>query len=409
MKYHIITFGCQMNYSDSERISTYLESKGYIKSSLEEADLIVVVACSVRQSAIDRIFGLEKKFKKRNIKTILTGCVLENDRKKFKRFFDHILDIKDLSNWFNIINHKPFEKQEYFKIKPNYSSSYTASIPIMTGCNNFCSYCAVPYVRGPEISRPAEDILKEVEELVKKGIKEIWLLGQNVDSYQSIPFSSLLRKINDIPGDFWIRFTSPHPKDLSDDLILVMKECDKVTPYLNFPLQSGDNEVLRRMNRPYTIEKYLKTLKKIKKTIPGIFVSTDIIVGFPRETKKQFRNTVKVFRKAKYDMAYINQYSPRSQTASFKMKDDVSIQEKHRRDRILTNILRKTSLKNNKKQLNKIKEVLIEERKDNYLYGKTKDYRNIKIQYNEDKDLIGKIIKAKIIKAYPFKVEGKLI
>ena len=396
-----------MNYSDGERISSYLEGKGYLSSSQEEADLIVVSACSVRQSAIDRIFGLEKKFKEKRVKTILTGCVLKKDSEKLKRFFDYVLNIKDLPNWLEIINRKPIIDKEYLQITPLYSSLYTASVPIMTGCNNFCSYCAVPYVRGRETSRSVEDILKEIETLSKKGTKEIWLLGQNVNSYSPIPFSDLLRKIDKVEGDFWIRFTSSHPKDLSDALILAMKECNKITPYLHFPIQSGDDGVLKRMNRPYTVKKYLNILKKIKKTIPGIFISTDAIVGFPGETEKEFRNTIKVFKKAKYDMGYINQFSPRPQTVAFQMEDNVSNEDKHNRDKILTDILRKTSLKNNKKLLGKIKEVLIDKQDGDYLFGKTKDYRNVKIKSKDN--LVGQIVKVKLIKAFPFKFEGELI
>ena len=228
MKYFIITFGCQMNKSDSERIATILENIGY-KSALDinRADLIIVNMCSVRQSAVDRVYGLIPKFSKlkkvKKVKTALTGCILPLDRKKLKNKFDLIFNINDLPNLLNLLDKKSFNKtikksNNYLNIHPHYSSSFSAYVPIMTGCNNFCTYCVVPYTRGPEVSRPSKDILNEIKKLIKKNYKEITLLGQNVNSYKSdISFPQLLQKINDIPGKFWIRFLTSHPKDLSDE------------------------------------------------------------------------------------------------------------------------------------------------------------------------------------------------
>ena len=331
MKYHIITFGCQMNKADSEKIAAVLENKGYkAASKINEADLIVVNMCSVRQSAVDRVYGVLEKLKsqKLEVKTILTGCILKKDKKKFAKLFDEIIDVKDLIK----------------NIKSKYSNNSSASIPIMTGCNNFCSYCVVPYTRGEEISRPLKEITCEVEGLIKRGIKEIWLLGQNVNSYK-YGFSELLRAINKIPGKFWIRFTSSHPKDFSDDLIEAMTECKKVAKYLNLPVQSGDDKILKKMNRPYTVKQYKNLVKRIRKKIPDINLSTDVIVGFPGETKKQFENTVKLFKEIKYDIAYINKYSPRSSTVAAKLKDNVSPKEKKRREKILEKTLKQKSQK----------------------------------------------------------------
>lgn len=336
MKYFLVTFGCQMNKADSEKITAVLENKGYkVGSKIDEADLVVVNMCSVRQSAVNRVYGVLEKLKnqKSKAKTILTGCILKKDKKKFAKLFNEIINIKDLTK----------------KIKSKYSNNFSASIPIMTGCNNFCSYCVVPYTRGREISRPSEEIICEVKNLVKRGFKEIWLLGQNVNSYSDIPFSELLRKINSISGKFWIRFTSPHPKDFSDDLIKAMTECKKVAKYLNLPVQSGDDKILKKMNRPYTVKQYKSLVKKIRKKIPDINLSTDVIVGFPGETKKQFENTVKLFKEIKYDIAYISKYSHRSGTTAAKLKDNVSQKEKKRREKVLTEILKQTALENNKK------------------------------------------------------------
>jgi tRNA-2-methylthio-N6-dimethylallyladenosine synthase len=290
-----------MNKSDSERIAGVLEEMGYQRASNEkEADLILVNMCSVRQSAVDRVYGVAKKFEKlqtSNIKlrTVLTGCISKRDFPRFKNFFDFILPVKTLNLWPEILKKEKFhflpdrrEKNfvekfscQYLKLKPKYEKKFSVFIPISTGCNNFCSFCIVPFVRGPLICRPTSEILKEVKEAIKNGAKEIWLLGQNVNDYKFkmqnakckmtnqnskfVNFAKLLRMINDIPGDFWIRFTSPHPKNFSDELIETMAKCQKVTPYLNLPVQSGDDEILKRMNRGYKVKEYKNLVKKIRK------------------------------------------------------------------------------------------------------------------------------------------------
>ncbi|OGZ18064.1 MAG: tRNA (N6-isopentenyl adenosine(37)-C2)-methylthiotransferase MiaB, partial [Candidatus Nealsonbacteria bacterium RBG_13_37_56] len=429
---------------DSEKIAEVFKNSGHQSASnIKEADLVIVNMCSVRQSAVDRVYGLLLKFQKLKIKNlkfkiILTGCILKKDRKKFEKIFDYVLDIKNLSNWPRTLRThiRVYGYKNYLKIKPEYSKKFTAYVPIMTGCNNFCSYCVVPYTRGREISRPSEEIICEVKKLIKKGIKEIWLLGQNVNSYKGLfkqtkptpqkddrfncesssSFSQLLRKINEIPGKFWIRFTSSHPKDFSNDIIKAMKNCEKITPYLNLPVQAGDDKVLKSMNRPYTIAQYKKLLKKVRKEIPNICLSTDVIVGFPGETKKQFENTVKLFKEIKYDMAYINRYSPRSGTAGAKLIDNVPAKEKKARENILNEILKKTALENNKKYLNKIIEVLI----TNNSFGKTETNKTVKVitqnskfkaqNHNlklKTKNLIGCFIKIKITDALAWGLKGE--
>ena len=416
MKYYILTYGCQMNNADSERIAVALEKKGHKPASeIKEAGLVVVNMCSVRQSAVDRIFGLDKKLKELKtinykLKTILTGCVLKKDKNKFRKVFDEVVNIKDFIK----------------KAKPKYLNDFSALVPIMTGCNNFCAYCVVPYIRGKEFSRPAKEIICETKNLVKKGYKEIWLLGQNVNSYKSslkatpetsdrlnceskteINFPQLLKKINNIPGKFWIRFTSSHPKDFSNELIKAMAECEKVTEYLNLPVQAGDDKILKEMNRPYTIKQYKNLVKKIRKRIPNINLSTDVIVGFPGETKKQFENTAKLFKEIKYDIAYINKYSPRVGTTAAKLKDNVSPKEKKRRAKVLTEILKETALENNKKYIGKIIEVLPAEYKKGFLIGKSFHYKTVK--FEGKKNLIGKLVKVKIIDALPWGLKGQII
>ena len=207
----------------------------------------------------------------------------------------------------------------------------SALIPVSYGCDNFCTYCIVPLARGREISRTVIDIESDVKKAITNGAKEIWLLGQTVNSYKNgdVKFHDLLRLVNKIDGDFWIRFTSPHPKDFSDDLIKAMADCEKFAPYINLPVQSGNNTVLKRMGRPYTVGYYKKLVSKIRKAMPDIAISTDIIVGFPGETRKQFEDTVKLFEEIKFDMAFISEYSPRPKTAAAKLfKDNISSKEK---------------------------------------------------------------------------------
>jgi len=337
-----------MNKSDSERIATILEGKGYLPASkITGADLIVVNMCSVRQSAVDRVYGLIPKFEKlkvknEKLKTILTGCILKEDRPKFAKGFDQVLKIKDL-----------------LKYQPKYQNKSIAFVPISNGCNNFCSYCVVPSVRGPLICRDPKEILKEAKNAVKQGFKEIWLLGQNVNSYgihretdakqnakltrnkDEVNFARLLKMVNDIPGDFKFFFTSPHPKDFSEELIDTLANCEKFGKYLNLPVQSGDNKILKKMNRNYTVKEYKNLVKNIRRKIPEINLSTDVIVGFPGETEKQFENTVKLFKEIKFNIAYFAKYSPRPGTAAWQMKDDVPLTEKKRREKILREIIKK--------------------------------------------------------------------
>jgi tRNA-2-methylthio-N6-dimethylallyladenosine synthase len=372
MKYYVVTYGCQMNLSDSERITAVLEGLKYKPAkNIAGADLVVINACSVRQSAIDRIYGVVEKLHKlptvnRKLQTILTGCVLKKDKKKFEEIFDYIIDIRDIKKLPGLLSvslrgarrqrgnpesvRKPLDcfaaarndkNKNYLDIVPKYSNKFSANVPIMTGCNNFCAYCVVPYTREREISRPATDILKEIKNLAKNGCKEIWLLGQNVNSYKNgkTNFPKLLKMVDDISGNFELNFTSSHPKDFSDELIKTMAKCKKLSKRLNLPIQSGDDKILKKMNRPYTVAQYKNLVKKIRRAIPDILLSTDVIVGFPGETKKQFNNTVKTLKEIGFGVAFVNKYSQRYGTVAAKMKDDVSWEEKKRREKILIKLV----------------------------------------------------------------------
>src|SRR4030042_5622060 len=341
-KYFLITYGCQMNVADSERIASDLEKKGYRPArNMNEADLVLVNMCSVRQPAVNRVFSqaqkineLKKKGKK--IESILTGCILPKDRKKFLGKFDKILHFENL-----------------LEIKPRRSDKRKAFVPISNGCNNACAYCAVPFTRGRLICRDHKKVIKEAKDAIGHGAREIWLLGQNVNDYQSpgnksMDFAKLLGKIALLPGDFRIRFMSPNPKNFSDEMIDVMAKFDKVAKFLNLPVQSGDDKILKAMNRPSTSRHYKNLVEKIRKKIPDINLTTDIIVGFPGENKSQFRKTAKLCKEIKFNLAYISKYSPRPGTIAEKMKDNISLTEKKRREKILRNIISENLVRKNK-------------------------------------------------------------
>jgi tRNA-2-methylthio-N6-dimethylallyladenosine synthase len=408
-----------MNRSDSERIASVLESMKYEETpNLKEADLALVNMCSVRQTAVDRVYGLSPLFKalktkNKAFKAVLTGCILRPERAKLSQTFDFILNKEDLESWPLLLKNREAKKKksDYLKITPKYGNNIQAFVPISNGCDNFCTYCAVPYTRGRLISRSHKDILKEIKDLVERGFKEIWLLGENVNSYKSrnFNFSKLIKEIDKIEGKFWLRFTSPHPKDFSDELIKTLSSGKKFVPYINLPAQSGDNTILRKMNRPYTREKYIELVKKIRKAFKNnIAISTDIIVGFPDETKEQFNNTANLLKEVEFDMAYTAQYSPRPQSfACEKMEDNIQKKEKKRREEVLVKILKKTALKNNRKLLKKEVEVLVLSKDDEYYNGRTK--QNKPVRFKSNQDLSGKFVKLKITKANPWSLEGELI
>ncbi len=481
--YYIITIGCQMNKSDSERVAGYLNQHGWQPATdYSRADLIIVNTCGVRQSAEDRIYGLIPRLRRNNrkAKIVLTGCLVY--RQDVKRKVGDKVDIwlaiselpylvekiKKFDNIDSGVSFSPAKKkdavlveqegQSYLKIKPKYSSHFSAFVPIGNGCNNFCTYCVVPYARGREVYRPAEEIINEVKGLVKKGYREITLIAQNVNSYnnatsqeyingvnkltrnnvnsqnfsqtnkqknlntssQIINFPILLKMVNNIKGDFWLRFTTSHPKDMSDELITTIATSDKVCEHIHLPVQAGDDEILRRMNRNYTVVHYKSLIKKIRQVyrqknkgndwcLPPA-ITTDVIVGFPGETREQFKNTVKLFREIKFDLAYIAQYSPRPGTVAAKMTDDVPSEEKKRREKELTVILRQTARNNNERYINQVVDVLIEgiNRKGEY-FGRTRTNKNVKIQgIKKEKNLVGRVEKVKIISAQDFGLTGEI-
>lgn len=336
-----------MNLNDAERLESYLKSAGFHKASEKDAEIIFVVACSVRQKALDRVWGKIKLWQKENKKVLITGCVLASDQKKFSQKNIPFFNITDLES-LRVTLVKYFHALEYGSIRLDFfdlapeRSSKIAHITIMTGCDNFCSYCAVPYTRGREVSRPIDDIIDETKTAIANGYKEILLLGQNVNSYK-YDFAKLIKKIDSLPGDFSFNFMSSNPHDMTPEIIEAFAKLKKWPRELHLAMQSGDDEILKKMNRKYDSGQYLALISKLKSQISNLRITTDIIVGFPGETKAHFDNTIELCKKIGFKKAYIGQYSPRPGTVSAKLPDDVSSDEKKRRWMILNELINTSS------------------------------------------------------------------
>jgi len=425
--YHIITIGCQMNKVDSERLAAFLESRGFVASpDFKKSGVVIINTCGIRQAAEDRVYGLVNQIKKFNstAKIVVAGCLSRRAdvKKRLANRTDIFLPISEMLKLPELLAGQEFKPyfsldevrlkagEKYLDILPKHTSDFTAYVPIGNGCNNFCSYCVVPYARGREVYRGAGEIIKEVKELIKKGYKEVVLIAQNVNSYQDqkYNFPKLLKQLTAIPGKFWLRFSSSHPKDMSADLIKVIGSSAKICSHLHLAVQSGDDQILKAMNRRYTIATYKQLIKKVRVAKPGIAITTDVIVGFPGETKAQFMRTAKLFKDLNFDLAYISQYSPRPGTVSYKMADNVSPSEKKRRAEVLNEILKKTALKNHQKFLGQVVEVLVEgKNKRGKYYGKTSSYQTVLINVPaKTNKLIGQFVAVKINKALPFGLEG---
>lgn len=336
MNFFIKTFGCQYNEWEAAKLSYILINLGFVESNKEGADIVFLANCSVRKTAVDRALSWTKNLTNQGKKVIILGCILDDDKQKFIDKKALLWDGLDYNHLIQILSLQ--DSVSRLKILAAEGQKNSNLIPIMKGCNNFCSYCAVPYTRGREISRPFEDILNDVRKVINSGYEEIWLLGQNVNSYE-FGFAQLLTEINKIDDDFTIYFTSNHPKDMSDEIIDAIKNGDKIAKTIHLPLQSGSNKILKAMNRPYTKEQYLALVMKIKAKIPNIKITTDTIVGFPGETEEDFQQTVEMFREIKFSQAYNNKYSPRCGTAAFKLGDPIPWSEKQRRWQILNDLV----------------------------------------------------------------------
>lgn len=440
-KYIILTMGCQLNENDSEKLSGMIEKMGYTNTeNIEEADLIVFNTCCVRENAEDKLFGKlgeAKKIKeKRGTVIAIGGCMMQEKHivdklQKSYPFFDIVFGTHTLHKFpqdlYNVIlNKKRIEDIididgeiiEGLPIKRN--DNIKASVTIMYGCNNFCSYCIVPYVRGRERSRKPEDIINEVRELADKGYKEITLLGQNVNSYMRnevlenenekiTSFAKLLYAVNEIKGIERIRFISPHPKDFTEDVIDAIKKCDKVCKLIHLPLQSGNSRVLKEMNRKYTKQQYLELVEKMKKEIPNLTLSTDIIVGFPGETDEDFEDTLDVVKKVNFEQVYMFIYSRRVGTPADRMQNQVPEEQKHIRFEKLKKLVEEQIEEKNKKYINTIQKVLVEGKSKNnedMLTGRTDSNKVVIFKGNDN--LIGQIINLKIVSEHMWYLKGEV-
>ena len=446
LKYSILTMGCQLNENDSEKLCGMMEEMNYTKiENLKEADLIVFNTCCVRENAEDKLFGKlgeVKKYKEEKGTIIaIGGCMMQEKHivEKLKQsypFFDIVFGPHTLKQFpvdlYEILLHRKRienildidgEIIEGLPIKRD--DTIKASVAIMNGCNNFCSYCIVPYVRGRERSREPKDIIEEVKELAKQGYKEVMLLGQNVNSYlrvereNKIPFeeyegvnsfATLLRAINKIDGIERIRFISPHPKDFTDDVIEAIEQCKKVCKIIHLPLQSGSSKILKTMNRKYTKEQYLNLVEKMKKTIPNLTLSTDIIVGFPGETEEDFQDTLEVVRKVDYEQIYMFIYSRRVGTPGDKMENQIPEEEKHERFDRLKALVEKQIAVKNKQYVGTMQDVLIEGKSktnETMLTGRT-DSNKVVILEGTD-DLIGKTVSLRISSEHMWYLKGEVV
>ncbi len=437
VKYNIETFGCQMNENDSERLSGMLSEMGYSESfKRSESDLIIFNTCCVRENAEQKVYGhlgALKKLKDNNPDLIIAicGCMMQQPEvvehiKKVYRHVDIVFGTHNLYKFPELLNTAIETRNTVIDVWDSTGSiaenmpitrkdNLKAWVTVMYGCNNFCSYCIVPYVRGRERSRSVDDIKNEVEKLALEGCKEITLLGQNVNSYGKdlegeYTFAGLLRELNTVEGIERIRFMTSHPKDLSDELIYAMRDCEKVCEHLHLPVQSGSTRILDEMNRRYTKEQYMELLEKVKKHIPGIGLSTDIIVGFPGETEEDFSETLDVIEKARFDMAYTFLYSKRTGTPAAKHPDQISEEAKKNRFDKLLALQNSISREINDELLGREVEVLVEglskSSKTTYT-GRTRE--NKIVNFKGSQELVGKLVKVKIDTIQTWSLLGKLV
>lgn len=432
--FHITTFGCQMNEHDSEVIDGLLTERGF--SSVKErkdASIVIINTCSVRDNADKRFFGTLGQLKKRkesdpSFIVCVCGCMMQQQRvvdtiKAKYPWVDVIFGTNSIHHIPELIEKVAIEKEKVVDIIENTEEiveglpakrlfDHKALVNIMFGCNNFCTYCIVPYTRGREKSREPEAIVAEVKGLVADGVKEIMLLGQNVNSYDGngTSFAELLKMLNDVDGLERIRFMTSNPKDLSDELIEAFAVCDKLCRNLHLPIQSGSNGVLKRMNRKYTREDYLKLIEKLRKTVPDITLSTDIIVGFPGETNEDFEETLSIVKEVEYDSAFTFIYSIRKGTPAEKFEDQIEESEKHRRFDLLVNAVNEISEKKNKAYQDRVEKVLVDGVSKNdksTLTGRTDGFKLV--NFAGKKELIGSLVDVKITDAKTFSLFGEVI
>lgn len=432
----VVTFGCQMNFKDSEKLVGILTEMGYEETDDEHADLVLYNTCTVRENANFKIYGrlgYLSKIKENNPDMIvgLCGCMMQEKHvveklNKSYRFIDLIFGTHNIYNFAKLMYERLAEDHKVEEILDGTTKivedlptkrkySFKSGVNIMFGCNNFCSYCIVPYVRGRERSRKPEDIVKEIEQLVSEGVVEIMLLGQNVNSYgktldNPITFAQLLKKVTEIDGLKRIRFMTSHPKDLSDELIETMHSSEKICKQFHLPMQSGSNKILKEMNRHYTREDYLELVRKLRESVPDIGLSTDIIVGFPGETEEDFEDTLELIKECRFDSVFTFIYSKRTGTPAAEMDNQVDDETvKNRFDRLLKVVNEISNEKVNEK-LGEVVDVLIEEineRLENYVSGRLSN--NTVVHVPADESVIGTIQQVKLNEAKGFYYMGEIV
>ena len=451
LKYNVFTMGCQLNENDSEKICGMAEKMGYTKTeNIADADLVIYNTCCVRENAEEKLFGklgeIKKQKEAKGTIIAIGGCMMQEQHivDKIKKSYKYdvifgthtlhkfpkdlynaimenkrITDIIDIDG--EIIEGLPIKREDNIR----------ASVTIMNGCNNFCTYCIVPYVRGRERSRAPEDIINEIKGLAQMGYKEITLLGQNVNSYMRVErekakasmqesnevnnikidsFAKLLRAVNNIDGIEKIRFVSPHPKDFTDDVIEAIRDCEKVSKFIHLPLQSGSTKVLKAMNRVYTKEQYLNLVKKMQEKIPNVKFSTDIIVGFPGETEEDFEDTLDVVKQVKFEQIFMFIYSRRVGTPADKMENQIPEEIKHKRFDRLKALYEEQIEENNKAYIGTVHNLLVEgysKTNSNFLTGRTDSNKVIIFEGNDS--LIGKVVPVKIVSEHLWYLKGEVL
>jgi tRNA-2-methylthio-N6-dimethylallyladenosine synthase len=429
--YYIWTIGCQMNKADSERLAGTLESVGVIPApTVDEADVVVVNSCSVRQSAEDRAVGKLGYLKglrrhKPGMVVALTGCMVPpNDRELRERlpFVDYFLPPLKWDALLSGLGERgllarssdgPFACAPVPGGGPGGAVEGwpTRWVPIIYGCNNFCTYCIVPFRRGREKSRPVEEIVADVEVVVGQGAREVTLLGQNVDSYgQDLPghpdLADLLAKVNDVEGLHRIRFVTSHPKDMSERLIEAVAGLPKVCEHVNLPVQAGHDRILSLMRRGYTVDAYRGLIERIRAAVPGVALSTDLIVGFPSETREEFRHSFDLLAELRFDVVHAAMYSPREGTAASKMEDDVPAEEKRERLRLVEELQERISIENNRAYVGRDVEVLVERRSKGKWEGRTRTDKLV--FFADDDDRRGELVTVKVGRASAWSLQGEV-
>jgi len=410
-KYHIWTIGCQMNKAESERLGSYLEQLGYQPANADDAELIVLNSCVVRQGAEDRVVNRlhnlrQMKKAKPDLVIAVTGCLVNADLAKLNQRFpqvNYFFKPGDYPQW--------LEKPEWEQALPRHPAPSTY-VSIIQGCDNFCSYCIVPYRRGRNRSRAVREIVREVRELVNRGAKEVTLLGQNVDSYgRDLPekpdLADLLHELNSIDGLLRIRFLTSYPRDMSSRLIEAVAALDKACEQLSLPVQSGSNEILAAMRRGYTVEQYRQLITEIKGKIPGVALSTDVIVGFPSETEPQFQQTLDLLSELRFDTVHVAAYSPRPGTVSTeKFEDNIPAEEKKGRLGRVERLQEAVAAEINARLLGKTAEVLVEGRKKGKWYGRSRSGKLV--FFSDSSNCLGRLMNIRVEKTSPWSLQGRV-